>query len=156
MIEIAIPGQDILRLDHLVLDYNGTLAFDGMLLPGVVDMLGRLADRLALHVVTADTFGHAADALHGLPCRLAVLPPGNQNAAKLAYVQGLGASRCVCIGNGRNDRAMLAAARLGIAVVQREGAAVETVLAARMLCPDILSALELLIEPKRLIATLRD
>ena len=150
MIEIAIPGLDALRLEYLVTDC------DGKLLPGSADALRLLADKLAIHVVTADTFGDAAESLGDLPCKLAVLPSGNQSAAKMTYVQNLGASRCVCIGNGRNDRLMLATAALGIAVVQKEGAAVETVMAAKVVAPDIVAALELLLNPKRLIATLRD
>jgi soluble P-type ATPase len=59
------------------------------------------------------------------------------------------------IGNGRNDQLMLAAAALGIAVVQEEGAAIESLSAADVVLPDIRSALDLLLFPKRLIATLR-
>jgi soluble P-type ATPase len=55
MLEIAIPGGDTLHLDYLVTDYNGTLACDGALLPGVAEVLGRLAGSLAIHLVTADT-----------------------------------------------------------------------------------------------------
>ena len=44
---------------------------------------------------------------------------------------------------------------LGIVVVQAEGAAVQTVLAADVLSRDILTALDLLIYPLRLVATLR-
>jgi soluble P-type ATPase len=61
----------------------------------------------------------------------------------------------VCIGNGRNDRLMVAAAGLGIAVIQGEGAAVETLNAARVAVPDIGVALGLLLNPARLVATLR-
>lgn len=155
MLEIAIPGAGTLRLDHLVADFNGTLACDGALLPDVDEALRCLAQQLALHVVTADTFGTAREALAGIPCQLTILPPGHQDSAKLRYVENLGAARCACIGNGRNDRLMLAAAGLGIAVVQGEGAAVETVLAARVVVPDIQVALGLLLHPERLVATLR-
>jgi len=155
MLEIAIPGADTLRLEHLVADFNGTLAVDGELLPGVAQGLGRLAERLAIHVVTADTFGKAREALAGISCDLVILPPDRQDAAKLRYVDALGASRCVCLGNGRNDRLMLKAARLSIAVIQGEGAAAETLLAAAVAVPDIHVALGLLLDPTRLVATLR-
>lgn len=155
MLEIVIPGAETLRLDHLVADFNGTLAQDGMLLPGATEALGRLAEKLALHVVTADTFGRAREALANVPCHLAILPPDRQDAAKLRYIETLGAARCVCIGNGRNDRMMLAAAGLGIAVMQGEGVAVETLLAANVAVPDIDAALGLLLYPTRLVATLR-
>jgi hypothetical protein len=39
MIEISIPGFGNLTIEHLVLDYNGTIAFDGELIDGVKDLL---------------------------------------------------------------------------------------------------------------------
>ncbi len=40
MLEIDIPGKSTLKLSHLVLDYNGTVACDGHLLPGVPGAAG--------------------------------------------------------------------------------------------------------------------
>jgi soluble P-type ATPase len=155
VIEINIPEFGALVLQHLVLDFNGTLACDGCLLPGVKERLHVLAEKLQVHVITADTFGKARDALLGVPCTLSILSPAQQAEAKLAYVQQLGAARSACIGNGRNDRLMLKEAALGIAVVQEEGAAITTLLAADVATTGILDALDLLINPLRLIATLR-
>jgi soluble P-type ATPase len=50
---------------------------------------------------------------------------------------------------------MLSAAALGIAIIQREGSAAETVASADVVSTNILDALELLHNPKRLVATLR-
>jgi soluble P-type ATPase len=152
---IEIPGTGELRLEHLVLDYNGTLAIDGCLIAGVADRLRSLARTLQVHVVTADTFGRAQAELGDVPCNLSVLPPGDQDARKLAYIRALDVGRVVAIGNGRNDRAMIEAAALGIAVVQAEGAAVETMLAADVVVSSVLDALDLLATPLRLKATLR-
>lgn len=63
MIEINIPGFKILSLSHLVLDYNGTMAVDGVLIAGVEQALNELAQHLSIHVVTADTFGLARENL---------------------------------------------------------------------------------------------
>jgi soluble P-type ATPase len=150
-----IPGRGPLQLDHLVLDYNGTLAVDGALLPGVAEALEILAGELAIHVLTADTFGKAAQGLADLPLDLAVLPPGEQDLAKRDFVRALGPEHCACVGNGRNDRLMLAEAGLGIAVILDEGAAGVTVAAADVVCTSISSALKLLRNPLRLAATLR-
>jgi soluble P-type ATPase len=155
MLEVDIPGGEPLRFAHLVADFNGTLAVDGVLIAGVAEALRTLRSKLDIHVVTADTFGRVNQAMAGVPCATIILPPGDQDSAKLRYVQGLGAAGCICIGNGRNDRLMLAAAGLGIAVVQGEGAAVETLLAAKVAAPDIAAALGLLLNPARLAATLR-
>lgn len=155
MIPIDIPGYRKLELSHLVLDYNGTLACDGKLLPGTAEALSALASDIRIHVITADTFGLARVQLAGLPIDLTVMPAESQAGAKLRYVTGLGTDTVVAIGNGRNDRKMLNAAALGIALVQREGGATETLSSADVVCTNILDALELLRNPKRLIATLR-
>lgn len=155
MIEITIPGYRTLHLEHLVLDYNGTLAVDGRLMDGVSAALAELSSQVHVHVITADTFGKAGEALDGVPCCLFVLPPGNQDAAKLAYVQRLGCDCTVAMGNGRNDHLMLKEAALGVAIVLAEGAAMVTVNAADVVCRDIMDALDLLRRPLRLVATLR-
>jgi len=155
MLAIAIPGFCQLELEHLVLDYNGTLAIDGSLIPGVRDALSALAQQVEIHVVTADTFGCAGSELSGLPVKLTIIPLESQAEAKLAYVQKLGADHVCAIGNGRNDRKMLAAVAVGVALVQREGGAGEAVASATVVATNILDALDLLRRPARLIATLR-
>lgn len=153
--KVEIPGFGTLVLGHLVLDYNGTLARDGRLLPGVRARLRALGGMLEVHVVTADTFGRARAQLKGADCSLVILPGRGQDRAKAAYVRRLGSARTVAIGNGRNDRLMLRAAALGIAVLQGEGAAAEALAAADAVAGSIGDALDLLLEPLRLVATLR-
>jgi soluble P-type ATPase len=155
MIQVDIPGYRELKLTHLVMDYNGTLAVDGQLASGVGEALEALAPQIAIHVITADTFGRAADQLKDTPAELSILPPGHQDVAKRDFVNRLGCAGTVAVGNGRNDRLMLQAAELGIAVILREGAAAETLAAADIVCNGILPALELLAHPLRLTATLR-
>ncbi|MFP4306771.1 MAG: HAD family hydrolase [Thermodesulfobacteriota bacterium] len=155
MIDVEVPGFGRLGIEHLVLDYNGTLAVDGRLVDGVADDLNALADRLAVHVVTADTFGKAAEALSEVRCRLEILPPGGQDVAKRDFVQALGADRTAAVGNGRNDRLMLRAAAVGIAVILAEGAAGLTLADADVVTTGIRPALALLSNPLRLVATLR-
>ena len=155
MIEISIPGRGKLRCSYLVLDYNGTLAVDGRLIDGVGEALRHLSSTLEIHVLTADTFGKARSGLAGISCKLSILPTDHQDIGKREYVKNLGAESSVCIGNGRNDRLMLKEAALGIAVIQGEGAAAETLLDADVVCSGIVSALELLSNPLRLVATLR-
>ena len=155
MISVDVPGFGKLELEHLVVDYNGTVALDGALMPGVAKMIHDLAASLRVHVITADTFGLAGAQLAGLPVILTVIPVEGQAEAKLDYVSKLGASTVVALGNGRNDRKMLSAAALGIAVVQREGAATEALTGADVISTNIVDALELLSNPQRLVATLR-
>jgi soluble P-type ATPase len=155
MIEVKVPGYKTVKLNYLVLDYNGTLSCDGEVSQGVKKRLSTLSEQLSVHVITADTFGKVESRLKDVPCEITVLPLENQDLAKLEYIKKLGADRTVCIGNGRNDRLMLKAAALGIAVVLEEGAAVETVMDADVVFTSINSALDLLSNPLRLTATLR-
>ena len=155
MMEINIPGLKALRLTHLVLDFNGTLARDGKAMEGVRQRLENLARELEIHVLTADTFGTVEEAMAGIPCRTIVVPGTAQAEAKAEHVHELGRDGVVAIGNGRNDRLMLQNAKLGIAVMQEEGAAPQTLMAADVAIFDINCALDLLIHPLRLIATLR-
>ena len=155
MLEINIPGDRKLQLKHMVLDYNGTIACDGDLIAGLKENLVALADRLQVHILTADTFGKARRGLEGIECELSILAPDAQDIGKLEYVKGLGAEHTVCVGNGRNDRLMLKDAALSMAVIQTEGTAVEALSSADLVVPGILEALDLLLHRRRLKATLR-
>jgi P-type E1-E2 ATPase len=155
MIEIEIPGYTIFRFHHLVLDVNGTIAKDGQLLDGVAELLNEIRTKLDIHMITADTHGNqnAIDKLLGIAA--VQIPPQDQQQAKLDYIERLGAETVFAVGNGANDAAMLKHAALGVAVIGPEGAAVETLLEAKAVVSDIRAALELLLYPKRLMATLR-
>jgi len=155
MLCFDIPGRTRFSVEHLILDYNGTLALDGTLLPGVEPVLKELSAQLTIHVLTADTFGGSARELQGLPVTFSVVPAESQDKHKKNYVEVLGAEHCICIGNGCNDCLMLECAAAGIAVVQQECAAAAAVRSADIVAPDILSALALLQNPLRMAATLR-
>ena len=154
MFTVDIPGRGRLEIAYLVLDLNGTLALDGVVPAAVLERLHALSNEVQIHVITADTFGTAAK-LHGLDMRVQVLPPGDQVEAKAALVRALGASQTIAIGNGSNDEGMVREAAVGIAIVGPEGAYARTVLAADIVVTRIEDALDLLLTPARLIATLR-
>ncbi|CAN2044692.1 ATPase P [Candidatus Magnetomoraceae bacterium gMMP-13] len=155
MLKINIPGYKKLQLEHLVLDHNGTLSCDGVLIKGVKQCLNNLANNIELHVITADTFGKAKAELLDVSCKLSILPLESQDFAKRNYIKELGSNKTVAIGNGRNDSLMLKEAELGIAVIQEEGAAAKAIMSANVICSNIINALDLLVHPLRLIATLR-
>ncbi|MGC9150211.1 MAG: HAD family hydrolase [Microbacter sp.] len=153
---IQIPGLQTIRLDHLVLDYNGTLAEDGVLINGVTELLHQLNRHLTIHVITADTFGSVVNAMAEIPCEVKVIDPLQQDRQKGEFVKKLGAEHVLAVGNGRNDKIMLKEAVLGIAVIQKEGTYAPLISEADVVCTSITDALELLTHPKRLIATLRN
>lgn len=161
MIELSVPGRGAIRLEHLVCDVNGTLAVDGRLVEGVSRLLSVLRDRLAIHLLTADTLGRQAEIDHLLNLTAHRIQPAPGQTAgweaeqKEKFVEELGADRVVAIGQGANDSKMLRCAAVGICVISPEGMAVETLTAADVVSPNILAALEMLEKPLRLVATLR-
>lgn len=155
MIQLDIPGRGVLELKNLVLDFNGTIAFDGQILPEVATLLGHLSLDLKIFVLTADTFGTAAVQCEQLPVTLHRLTSDNHTQEKGDFVEKLGGSTVVAFGNGRNDQKMLENAAIGVGVINDEGCAGPIFHTADLLICGIERALELLVERKRLIATLR-
>jgi len=149
-----LPGREIV-INHIVLDFNGTLALDGTLLPGVKERLEDLSRKAALYVFTADTFGSAGRECAKLPVELVQVNPREGGADKARLVEDLGAGQTAAIGNGRNDALMLQKAALGLAVLGEEGAAISAILAADVVFPHIIAALDFLLKPQRAVATLR-
>lgn len=155
MFDVQIPGFGRLQLEYVVLDYNGTLAVDGTLLPGAADALKEVSKSLQVHVITADTFGKVRQQLEGLPLTIAILPSEQMEQSKFEYCRKLGLDRTAAIGNGRNDREMVKHAALGISVIQAEGAASATIANSHIITTNVVNALQLLLHPLRLTATLR-
>ncbi len=155
MIELTIPGRGSLRLQHLVMDLNGTLAIDGVLIEGVSKRIAALRDRLTIHMLTADTHGRQSLIEQQLGLTAIRIPPGRETEQKAAYVRSLGAESVAAVGQGANDAAMLQAAGLGICVLSPEGVAIETLTGADLLVPSIHAAFDLLDKPLRIIASLR-
>lgn len=155
MIEIDIPGFGTVKLEHLVSDFTGTLSVDGVLIPKVEARLNKLSEVLKVHILTADTFGKAQEALKNVNCQLHILTGENHDVQKEDYVNKLGPDKVIALGNGKNDRKMLKAARIGIAVTEGEGCAVDAILAADIHVRAALDSLDLLLNTKRLKATLR-
>ena len=166
MIEINIPGRGKFNIENLVLDLNGTLALDGKIIEGVKERLQTLNRQLDIYLVTADTRGRAEETLNGISAdkadgegsfsiRLHRIGEGEEDFQKLELVRKLVPDKTVSIGNGSNDALMLKESAIGICIVGKEGAAAEAVMNADLVMIEINDALELLLKPERLIATLR-
>jgi P-type E1-E2 ATPase len=155
MIQIVIPGNKSIEIQYLVCDVNGTLAVDGVLMKGIKDSISSLRNQVEIHLLTADTFGKGTEIANSLGVKLTILNQGNEREQKAAYVHNLGESKVAAIGQGANDELMIKEAALGICVLSPEGTAISTLLAAKLVCPDGNSALQLLLHPTRLTASLR-
>ncbi|MBR5291512.1 MAG: HAD hydrolase family protein [Clostridia bacterium] len=153
MIEINIPGKDILRIEHLVLDYNGTIAVDGTLIESVQERLQLLLPQVSIHVLTADTYGTVEAQCATLGLQVEKFPREGAAGCKKAVVERL--DNVCAIGNGYNDIPMFDLAELAIAVLEAEGMCSSLLLHADVVTKSITDALDLLLKPDRLRATLR-
>ena len=152
-IEVTIPGwEKPLRIERVVFDFNGTLAVDGKLIRGVAVRLKKLAKRISVDVLTADTFGTVRHVFKDFPVTVHIVKDGK---AKQQYVESVGADVVAAVGNGYNDIPMLKVSKLGIAVLGDEGTSGELIQVATVVVRTINDAFDLLLAPKRLIATLR-
>jgi soluble P-type ATPase len=156
MVKIEISGMERLEIDHLVLDYNGTIAINGILIDGVMEQLEKLSEVLDIHVLTADTYGSVHKQCGGHNLSVHVIGKKQQDKEKLVFIESLQPECCIAIGNGKNDALMLSSAALGIALIQEEGTSTKTLLASDIVFKTITDALDALLHPNRLIATLRN
>ncbi|MGC9258270.1 HAD family hydrolase [Desulfurella sp.] len=153
--EIEILGVGKIVLKRIILDFNGTLATSGVLIKETKDILENLSKAFDIHIVTGDTFSSTKEQLKGLNVKTIIAPLIDQITFKLEYAKSIGLSNLVAIGNGKNDSLMLKYAKLGICVIGKEGANIEALQNSDIVVCDIISALEMLLYPKRLVATLR-
>ncbi len=155
MLSIEISNDFTLSLEHLVLDYNGTLAIDGDMISGIKEFIEKLSKDLNIHVITANTFGSAHQNLAGTNTNLVIIDRGNEVQQKTNFVKSLNPQTVVAIGNGANDALMLKLSALGVAVMQAEGVSTQALMNADIACNSIIDALGLLLNPLRIAATLR-
>jgi soluble P-type ATPase len=151
-LDLLIPGGGRLSARHLVLDFNGTLAEAGVLGAPVARRVSKLAREFEVTVLTADTFGTVTASLRGLRVAVSTIRSGRD---KEAFVRSRSRDGVVAIGNGANDMRMVKAAALGVAVMGPEGMDPRLIACARIVVRRIEDALDLLLDPRRIVATLR-
>ena len=154
MLKINIPGREEMILSHLVLDYNGTIAEDGAIIESIRPRLEQLSRELSIYVITADTHGTAAQRCAGLPLQVLTFPTAQVGQIKADQCRKLSGG-VVCIGNGFNDIQMSDVCDLSICVMGREGCCGALLMHTDVVVTSIDDALDLLIQPDRLRATLR-
>jgi soluble P-type ATPase len=157
-IVIDIPGFGVRYIRIAVSDYTGTHSCGGAILPDVKRRLRELVTLVDLHIVTADSFGTAVSELAGIaiPYRLQT---GRHDVEKAGYVSQFDLQHVAAFGNGNNDRLMLKAVKegggLSIAVDNGEGCALDAMRNADLFVAGAANAIDLLLDPLRLKATLR-
>ena len=154
MLKVKIPGREEMVLNHLILDYNGTIAEDGFIIEGIADRLDSLSKLLHIYVITADTHGTAAQRCAGLPLEVKTFPTVQVGQIKAEEARKLSGG-VVCVGNGFNDIQLSDASDLSICVIGREGCCGALISHCDVVVTSIEDGLDLLLRTDRLRATLR-
>jgi soluble P-type ATPase len=156
MISISIPGWGNIDIENIVLDLNGTMATDGKIPPDVREKVNTLAGEAKVYILTADTQGTANEEMRTMNVEWAKVSDEDSSERKMEFFKSLRTERSVAIGNGSNDQLILKEAALGIAVLGDEGLSISAMKNADVVVRSISDALNLLLKPKRLIATLKE
>ncbi len=141
------------EIKNIVLDFNGTIAKDGKIKEKIPYYFQKLSKDFEIYIITSDTHGSAASQLQNLPVKLQILTSSNHTQEKAEFVKKL--KNTFAVGNGNNDSLMLKESTLGVCVIEDEGAAAKSIINADIITKSVYNALELLLNPKRITATLR-
>ncbi|MCK8828490.1 hypothetical protein MWH25_12210 [Natroniella acetigena] len=93
--------------------------------------------------------------LNDLNAELVVIDSEDGSGFKRSFVQKLGSKEVIAIGNGSNDGPMLEEAAIGILVMGPEGASSNSLLKSDLVTRDINDTFKILLNFKRLVATLQ-
>lgn len=152
-VKYDIPGNDPFTIKTIILDLNGTLSVGGKVPDGVTPRLAELkAMGFQVLFFTGNTRNDADDLSSdlGIEWRLASSAIEKRDLAATMDPQ-----TCATIGNGLIDLELMKVVKLGIVTMQAEGVHIKTLLVADIVVPTINDALDLFIDSRRLVATLR-
>jgi len=153
---IDIPGWGNIDIENIVIDLNGTIATNGKVPFEVKEKINSLSGQAKIYILTADTQGTADKEMSGMNAELIKIPEEDSKQGKFEFLKTLDLEMTVAIGNGSNNQLILKEAALGIAVLGDEGVSVSAIKSADLVVKNVQNALDLLLKPKRLIATLRE
>ena len=156
-IKLDIPGDKVYEIKHIVFDMNGTLATGGVISDTTAALLKELAQHATLHIITADTHGTAPlieKRLEGV-AKVKVVSGSQTTEDKKQFIEELGKVNTIAVGNGANDVRMFRKAAIAIGIIGGEGAYAALLTDADIVVTAIDDALQLLLEPNRMVATLR-
>ena len=156
MVSIDIPGKGKMNIENLVLDFNGTIAYDGNIKNGIREKIQRVHEMgINIYILTADTYHQAAEQCKDMPVTLEIFDVDNAALSKREIVNNIDSKLTMTIGNGNNDVEMFEESILSVAVIGDEGCAVKAIFAAYIITNNSGVGIDLLLNPHRIKATLR-
>jgi len=154
MITIQRPGQENLKIESIIIDFEGTLASDRRVHPKAKDKINLLSKRTKIYILTKEEKERVEEVLKKVKTEIVYLTERESSQKKLDLLRQLGATGTVAVGNGLDDGPMLEEAGLGVCVIGKEGASADAVKKADVIFTDILDVLDFLLKPFRQKATL--
>ena len=82
MVRIEIPGIDTIKVNNLVLDFNGTIATDGVIDRGIKDKIEELSQKIKVYILSADTRGNLEEITKEMGAEVVTIPSGNGSEGK--------------------------------------------------------------------------
>ena len=148
---IDIPRYKKIAAETVIFDLNGTLALDGKVDGKVLDMLNKLNKKYKIVILTADTFGTVKRMFEGYTNITVEIINTMDEKTQVAKNY----SPYIAIGNGNNDVGIFKNSELSIVIIGREGCSTKALFSSDVVVNNIIDAIGLLLNEKRLIATLR-
>jgi soluble P-type ATPase len=154
MIAIQRPGQEPMEIEFVLIDFEGTLAFNRRVHPKAKDKINLLSKRAKIYILAKGEKELVEEVLRRVKVEIFYSTEKGTSQQKLELLHRLGAIRTVVIGNGLDDAPILEEAGLGICVMSREGTSAEAIQKADVVVSNVVDALDFLLKPLRQKATL--
>lgn len=153
---INIPNYKKFNIENLILDFNGTIASSGRVLPFIHEYIIKLSKLYNIYVFTGDTFGTVKNQLKNFPLNVIITNEVCGSESKYQLMKELDENKCIAIGNGSIDKKMLKYSAISIAIIGEEGLSIKALTNADIVVNSISDAFDMLLNTKKIIATLRE
>ncbi len=153
---IKIPGRENIHIENIIFDYNGTIAINGKIKESIKESVKKLTTLYKVYVLTADTYKTAEKECKEIGIILKTFPRENAGEFKKNILLEVGKTTTICVGNGFNDIKMCKESILSIGVIEEEGMCSKLFLHTDIVVKSIESALNILLDKNKIIATLRN
>jgi len=147
------PNNEIIDIENIVVDLNGTLANYGIVsnkTKALIKKLKELDYRIIL--ISGDIRGNASVIAKDLGIELLL---GENSNLKAKQIKMFNPQKTAAIGNARIDIGTFLNAKLSIATLQQEGIHTDIIKYVDIIVPSIEDALNIFIDTKALEGTLR-
>ena len=151
-----IPNYKRLEIKNILLDINGTIQFNGKISVELKQKIMELKQKFKIILISADTRGNLKEIASELDLNFEKLTENRpEREQKGKIVDKYNKENTIAIGNGNNDELMLKKAALGIAIIGSEGVSIKAINSADIIVTNPIDAIDLILDEKKLIATLR-